>query len=63
MTVAHGPFTSTNGMIYYTVNVYVPTERTDDYRSTHAPRLQAEHTERYGTRVTATRTVHVAEQQ
>jgi hypothetical protein len=38
-------------------------ERYDDYRAKHAPRLQAEHTNRYGTRVTATRTLHVAEQQ
>ena len=38
-------------------------QRYDDYRATHAPRLQAEHTNRYGTRVTATRTVHVGEQQ
>jgi hypothetical protein len=38
-------------------------ERYDEYRTHHAPRLQAEHTNRYGTRVTATRTVHVGEQQ
>ena len=38
-------------------------ERYDDYRAKHAPRLQAEHTTRYGTHVTASRTVHVAEQQ
>ena len=50
-------------MIYDTVNARVPTELADDYRATHAPRLQAEHTNRYGTRVTATRTVHVGEQQ
>ncbi|MBU3741267.1 MAG: DUF4286 family protein [Candidatus Kapabacteria bacterium] len=38
-------------------------QRYDEYRANHAPRLQAEHTNRYGTRVTAMRTVHVAEQQ
>lgn len=32
-------------------------ERYEAYRSSHAPRLQADHTTRYGTRVTASRTL------